>query len=1082
MNELPEGTVTLLLADIEGSTRLWEADRSEMAAALGRLDSVLDEVVPRHGGVRPLEQGEGDSFVVAFALASSAVACALELQLAELAPIRLRVGLHTGEAQLRDDANYFGPTINRTARLRDLAHGGQTVISGATEAMVIDYLPDGAWLSDLGAHVLRDLPRPERVVQLCHPELRNDFPALLGVSVPGPQRLPLQLTSFVGRRAQIGEIRDVIEDVHRLVTLTGAGGVGKTRLSLEVAAGLSADVVFADLAPVTDPATVAVIVARALGQPDQPGRSTTDTIVSAIGERHLLLLLDNCEHLVEASVALIVDVLGECPHVTVLATSREPLGVAGELIWRVPSLSLADEALELFAERARLVRPDFFLCEDNTGVVAEICRRLDGIPLAIELAAARLRALSAPEIRDSLHDRFRLLTGGSRAAVRRQQTLRASVDWSHALLTQPERVLFRRLGVFMGGFDLDAARFVAAGDDVHSHQVLDLLSLLVDKSLVVSDDGVARSRYRLLETVRQYAQEKLGESGEADAVRDRHRDHYSMIASAIDAQDQRDRGRRIDRAAREIDNLRAAFAWSSESRDRVPAHELASSLLPLWLAHGRLMEGLAWFSELDRMPAGEKLPPAVHARTLADKAMLGAWMVGICEDDARQALDIARRLDDPSLLLRALTACGAINAFSPDAAQQYMDEAAALARELDDRWRLSQVLAFKEYAALLAGDLEAAIVAGTEGGALADDLEDRFGSRMCRVWLGVAMWMRGDLARATDLIAEVTDEADAEGDVIHGVVGRISMGHMYAYAGNHEPALAAAWAAVETTADMGAFLASFAYGALAVAALAAGELEIAAQAGVDISARIAVEHMMVATTNVGPMAQVALLRGDLDSALRYANAAVAASAGWHLMTALTVRARVALARGEYAPAEVDAQSALALALEIQSEQGVPDILELLAVVARNAESDCDAARFAGAADSIRGRLGFVRFKVYEDSYLTWQSHLHDALGDSGFDSAWAAGAALSTPQAIAYARRGRGERKRPPTGWESLTPTERDVVRLVVDGLGNRDIAARLFVSHRTVQTHLTHVYAKLGLTSRVALAQEAGRRLSSEV
>ncbi|HXL61114.1 MAG TPA: AAA family ATPase, partial [Mycobacterium sp.] len=543
---LPTGTVTLLLADVEGSTRLWENQPAEMTAAVARLDRVVLEAVAAYDGVRPVEQGEGDSFVVAFGRASDAVACALQLQRAPLAPIGLRIGVHTGEIQLRDEGNYIGPTINRTARLRDLAHGGQTVLSGVTEALVVDRLPPDAWLTELGTHPLRDLPRPERVVQLCHPDLVNEFPPLRTSKAVAAPNLPVQLSSFVGRDAELTQLRELLAD-NRVVTLTGAGGVGKTRLAMQVAAQLAGEfgqfpegVWLVDLAPITDPELVAGTVARALGLPDQPGRSTMDTLLRFVRDRQMLVVLDNCEHLLDASAELIVALLGGSPRLTLLATSREAIGVAGEVSWRVPSLSLADEALELFGDRARHARPGFAVTDGNAATVDEICARLDGVPLAIELAAARVRALSPAEILDSLHDRFRLLTGGARTAVRRQQTLRASVDWSHALLTGPERVLFRRLAVFLGGFDLVAAQAVAGGGEVERYQVLDQLTLLVDKSLVVADNTGERTRYRLLETVRQYALEKLGESGEADTVRSRHRDHYTSLAAPLDAPAGRD--------------------------------------------------------------------------------------------------------------------------------------------------------------------------------------------------------------------------------------------------------------------------------------------------------------------------------------------------------------------------------------------------------------------------------------------------------------------------------------------------------------------------------------------------------------
>ena len=343
MSELPTGTVTLLLADVEGSTRLWETQPEAMKAAVERLDQTLSDAVAAHGGVRPVEQGEGDSFVIAFSRAADAVACALELQRAPLAPIKLRIGVHTGDVHLRDEGNYIGPTINRTARLRDLAHGGQTVLSGATEPLVVDQLPADVTLNDLGSHPLRDLPRPERVVQLCHPDLHNDFPPLRTANVVAAENLPVQLSSFIGRRGEINGIREALAD-NRLVTLTGAGGAGKTRLAVQVAAEIAAEfadgVWYVDLAPITDPDVVPVTAARALGLPDQPGQQTMDVLLRFIRDRRMLILLDNCEHLLDASAELVIALLRGCPALKLLTTSREPIGVAGEVSWRVPSLSL----------------------------------------------------------------------------------------------------------------------------------------------------------------------------------------------------------------------------------------------------------------------------------------------------------------------------------------------------------------------------------------------------------------------------------------------------------------------------------------------------------------------------------------------------------------------------------------------------------------------------------------------------------------------------------------------------------------------------------------------------------------------
>jgi predicted ATPase/class 3 adenylate cyclase len=775
MTELPTGTVSLLLADIEGSTGLWEADSDAMTAAVARLDRTLGGLVDAHRGVRPVEQGEGDSFVVAFTRASDAVACALDLQRAPLEPIRLRIGIHTGEVQLRDEGNYIGPTINRTARLRELAHGGQVVLSGVAQVLVGDLLPAGASLTDLGTHQLRDLPQPERVLQLCHPDLRSEFPRLRTAKAADFQHLPVQLTNFIGRTAELVELGAAL-DVNRVVTLTGAGGVGKTRLAIEVASR-SADlfgneVWYVDLAPIADPQLVAVTVARTLGLADRPGLSTMDVLEKFIGERRILVLLDNCEHLIDAIAVLVVGLVSTCPRLTVLATSREPVGVAGEVTWRVPSLSLAHEAVELFTDRARLARPDFVITDRHTATVQEICRRLDGMPLAIELAAARVRALSLADIVEGLHDRFRLLTGGARNAVRRQQTLRASVEWSHALLTEPERVLFRRLAVFVGGFSLDAAQSVCGGTDLADFQVFDQLGLLVDKSLVVTETSSDRTRYRLLETVRQYAQEKLSESGEANAVRSQHRDHYARFAELIESGTQLGDEHALELVEAEFDNVRAAFAWCRENSDAEAALRLASSLHPLWFSLGRMHEGLAWFDAVfSTEHAGpEQVPAVVRARALADRGMLEMNALGIGGTrDVEQALATARDIGDPATLMRALVARGFVAAGCGESAQTYLAEALGLARESGERHMLAHILGTQSNLAFMAGDPMAAIESAEEGRDVADAIGDRGTAHQCRTWLGWACMVMGDLAGAVAVFREANARADA--DRIWGVVG-----------------------------------------------------------------------------------------------------------------------------------------------------------------------------------------------------------------------------------------------------------------------------------------------------------------------
>lgn len=1084
MNEpLPTGTVTLLLADVEGSTQLWQSTPDDMTAAIANLDRTLDALVSAHDGVRPLEQGEGDSFVVAFDRASCAVACALALQRAALAPLRLRIGVHTGEVQLRDEHNYIGPAINRTARLRELAHGGQTVLSGVTSDLVAECLPQDAWLTDLGSHPLRDLPRPERVVQLCHPDLCNDFAPLRLRETVVTQHLPPQLTSFVGRTAEIAEVRAVLAD-NRLVTLTGAGGVGKTRLALQVATLVVADfgegTWWADLAPVTDPDLVAATVARALGLPDQPGRLPQHSLLQHIGNRNVLVVLDNCEHLLDSTATLLTSLAGGCPRLRVLCTSREPIGLTGEVTWRVPSLSLSDDAVRLFADRAAQARPGFGIDDDNAAAVVEICRRLDGMPLAIELAAARVRALTPHDILNGLQDRFRLLTGGSRTAVRRQQTLQASVDWSHNLLTQPERVLFRRLAVFLGGFDLETAQEVVSDGDLARHQVLDILALLVDKSLVVAETAGDATRYRLLETIRQYAQEKLTESVDAAALRDRHRDHYTRLAAALDMPDAIDLPILLDRAEIEIDNLRAAYAWSRETGDAESALGLATSLQPLWLTRGYINEGSAWLDAAlaDADSGSADVTPAARARALSDKAFLCNMREAESLSWAQSALDIARGLDDPALLARTLTTCGRLTAWDREAAGPYLTEAEELIRNLGDRRRLSQLLYGKALNAIVGtGDLATAMSAGTECRDLADAIGDRNYSRGGRWCLFSALLTRGLTAEAEARHRELIAEADAEHALIWQVNVRASLAHVLAYRGKPDEARAVALEALDGAAEIGRYQQGVVHSALVVAALAGGDVDAAWTACEAAREQLDWFWLKISATPNKPAAQVALARGDLASARQLADADVAAGVGWFSVHALTTRARVAFAQRAFGQAERDAHDALTRAAELGARLFVPDLMETLAQLAVAAGSHLDAVRLFGATQAMRQQLEIIRFRVYDAGYLASLDEARIALSDDEFRIAWQAGSKLSADEAVAYAQRGRGERKRPASGWDSLTPTELEVVRLAQEGHSNKEIGVRLFISPRTVQTHLTHVYSKLGLTSRMQLVHEAARR-----
>ncbi len=580
---LPVGTVTFMLTDVEGSTLLWESAAEAMGAAIRRHYQLLDAAIALHGGVRPQEQGEGDSVVAAFARASKALAAALDVQRAfcaecwpKGAALKVRIALHTAPAQLRDQSNYFGQAVNRCARLRAVAHGGQVVLSKTTRDLVCDRLPGGVELVDLGVHRLRDLGRPEHVFGLLHPDLPVEFPPLRSLGSLS-NNLPGELTNFVGRGAELAEVAELLGQV-RLLTLTGAGGCGKTRLALQAAAGAMDGhldgVWWIDLARVESATLVPAAVIGAIGLREVPGWGPLKTLVGYLRARRVLLVLDNCEHVLAACAQLADALLRACPSLTVLATSRAALGVPGETAWRVPSMSLPtdvgrgpvdalreSDAVRLFLDRATQVRPDFRITGANAPAIAHICHELDGIPLAIELAAARVRMLASQQIAHRLGDRFHLLTGGSRTAIPRQQTLQASIDWSYELLSKGERALLRRLSVFTGGWNLDAAEQVCGGDGIDRSAVPDLLTGLVDQSLVTTGEQDAQLRYGLLETVRQYAAAQLAEAGEGDAVSERHLAYYVGLAERAEPE-VLSAGRDdpvLRRLATELPNLRAAL-------------------------------------------------------------------------------------------------------------------------------------------------------------------------------------------------------------------------------------------------------------------------------------------------------------------------------------------------------------------------------------------------------------------------------------------------------------------------------------------------------------------------------------------
>jgi predicted ATPase/class 3 adenylate cyclase len=729
---------TFLLTDIEGSTRLWEENGGSMGAALGQHDKLLRQAIEEHGGA--VIKTTGDGMLAVFADPVSGVDAALEAQRTlrdatwgETGQLRVRMALHAGAAETRD-GDYFGPALNRVARILAIGHGGQVICSAVAAVLARDGLPTSVDLLDLGSHRLRDMDRPEQVYQVVVDDLPRTFPPLRSLSTRR-SNLPVQLTSFVGREKQLAEVVDLIGR-HRLVTLIGTGGTGKTRLMLEVAGHLLErypdGVWLAELAPLGDVSQIPSEVARALGAPEIPGVPAIATIAAFLAEKDLLLLLDNAEHLVDGVAHLAERLLGTAPGLRILTTSREALSIQGEAVLQLQSLSCpsvvftragvandpvnldeaaATEAVRLFIERATAVDPEFRLGDSNVASVAEICRRLDGIPLAIELAAARVSAMSPDDIARRLGDRFRLLAGGRRTAVPRQQTLHALIDWSWDLLTEEDRQLLRRLSVFTGGWTIPmAARIV--GDDPNGIDAVDLadgLTRLVDRSLVILDRGT-RTRYRMLETIRQYAREKLIDAGEAAMLSDRHLDVYA--AFAVEAEEPM-RGPAmvdwLDRLDAELDNLGAALEWGLEAAPWTAAR-MASALMGYWAVRvisqdndARIVAAIetvrTWVAG---RPAVDSAHKVLAARLLGEAARLWA-MSGravMAIPWAEEALALADETGDPIARLYALAGLGTATVFAGQAGRggaetrRVFEEATELAEKQGMWWMLALVAGF----------------------------------------------------------------------------------------------------------------------------------------------------------------------------------------------------------------------------------------------------------------------------------------------------------------------------------------------------------------------------------------------------
>ena len=771
------GTVAFLFADIEGSTALWEQDGARMSQALAAHDALTRTAVEDHHG--RVVKMTGDGFLATFDDSLDALAATVGLQqvLADPAatngvPLRVRCGLHAGMAERRDN-DYFGTPVNRAARIMGAAHGGQVLLSQAIFDRVHESLPNAVSLRDLGKVRLKDLATPEHVYQLVHPDLRQSFPALRSLEAT-PNNLPQQPTSFIGRDKELEEVKQLLAK-SRLLTLTGSGGCGKTRLSLQGAADALEQfpdgVWLAELAPLSDSGLVPQTVAATLGLKEEPGQPITRTLTEYLKDKKLLLLLDNCEHLLDATAKVADTLLRRCPGVRILATSREALGIAGEQSYRVPSLSLPDpktaqtpesiaqfEAVQLFIDRAVLARADFRVTAQNAEMLSSVCSRLDGIPLALELAAARVRSLSLEAIDRNLHERFRLLTGGSRTALPRQQTLRSLIDWSYDLLNDQAKLLLQRLSVFAGGWRLEAAERICAGEGVQEGDVLELLTSLADKSLVLAEQVDDRFRYRFLEMVRQYAHEKLVESGGADAVRKRHHEAFMALAEEAESEFSGvEQAAWLRRLEEDHDNLRSAMNWSVLEAGSEGGLRLCGALQRFWIARGHLSEGRERCMQALGKPGGAERKEE-RARVLNGAGELAYYQGDFPAARARheESLAIKRELEDRSGIAASLNSLGNVAYEQGDfaSAQTLYDESLSIARDLGDRRCIANSLNNLGSVALDQGDVASARALHEECLAIKREMGDRWGIAASLNNLAIAAYDQGAYPAARALAEE----------------------------------------------------------------------------------------------------------------------------------------------------------------------------------------------------------------------------------------------------------------------------------------------------------------------------------------
>ena len=1027
----PSGTVTFLFTDIEGSTRLWETLPEPMKLAFARQEAILREGITSHGGY-PYKM-IGDAFQAAFSSALDALNAAVEIQRSVSAeawgetPIRVRMALHSGVTEERGD-DYVGPILNRLARLLSIGYGGQILLTAATTDLLIDQLPEEIQLIDKGVHHLKDLLRPEHIYQVDAPGLRSSFPALK--TIEGlPNNLPLLLTSFVGRENEMSDLRELLSHPEtRLVTLTGPGGTGKTRLSIQIGMDLlgtfPGGVWLVELAPITDPERITHLIASILNIRASEDRPLITSLIDGLRSRRTLLILDNCEHLIEACAALADQLLRACPNLLILTSSREILGIGGENPFRVPSLSMPDprhsteldtlaqsEAVTLFVQRARAVSQNFHLNEENAADVVQIVRRLDGIPLAIELAAARVRMLNPAQIAVRLNDAFHLLTGGSRTVLPRHQTLQALIDWSYNLLSNKEIILLRRLSVFSSSWTLEDAEAVCPDpaeksdpSGLQAGEILDVLTSLADKSMILSiPEPGEGSRFRMMETIHQYALEKLAASGESAGLRERHIGYYLSLAEKAEPFL---RGSQqvvwMNRLESMEENLHGAMEWGLE-KNIAAELRLAAALMWFWHIRGQAAEGIQWLrlglTKLSTAPETISSLPGVKIRA---KALLNLGALISIHEEPRQAvpfleesLSLYQAMESEGLAGKAycynwLATC-ANRRHDLKTAEVLATTALQLFRDLNDRFGQSECLLMLAGWPNIPVETEKAYLQVLD---LKRQIGDVDGIASCLLFLAHTNIAKGDYQRASILLNESLERFREVGNHRFTVTGLHSKATIHWIQGNYSLALQYIEEAIGISSDSGDnrqhMLNLLRKGDIL---LSTGDQD-AARSVFTEALRVAQESADRRSTGnaLAALGNVDLLCQRIEQAEQHLNAALSLAQALHfrplVYTVQLQQGKLAALRGDWAMADSLMRECLRGELDMKFGREIAYPLLGLAFLAWRQHEPERSASLTGTATRHFRLVENTLPRSERDQYALYLAELHTVLGEDLFLRCW----------------------------------------------------------------------------------------------